>query len=45
MRMLANAADGIFVDDARTWAVDIMEMILEYTDLTSDSARMVSQSN
>jgi hypothetical protein len=39
---LANAADGILADAARTWTVDNVEMMLEYTDLASDAARVVS---
>ena len=42
---LANAADGIVSDAARTWTVDTVKMMLEYTDLSNDAARMVSQSN
>jgi hypothetical protein len=42
---LANASDGVIGDAARTWTVDNVEMMLEYTDLASDAARMVSQSN
>ena len=42
---LANAADGIVADVARTWTVENVEMMLEYIDLASDAARMVSQSN
>ncbi len=39
---LANAADVIVADAARTWIVENEEMMLEYTDLASDAARMVS---
>jgi hypothetical protein len=42
---LANASDGVIGDAARTWTVDNVEMMLEYTDIASDAARMVSQSN
>ena len=42
---LANASDGVIGDAARTWTVDNVEMMLEYTNLASDAARMVSQSN
>ena len=42
---LANAADGIVGDVACTWTIGNVEMMLEYTDLASDAARMVSQSN
>ncbi len=42
---LANAADIIVVDAARSWTVDNVEMMLEYTDLASDAARMVSHIN
>jgi hypothetical protein len=39
---LANAADAIVGDAARTWTVDNVELMLEYTNMASDAARMVS---
>ena len=41
---LANASDGVIGDAARTWTVDNVEMMFEYTDLARNAARMVSQS-
>ena len=42
---LANASNEIVGDAARTWTVDNVEIMLEYTHLAGDAARMVSQSN
>jgi hypothetical protein len=42
---LANASDGVIGDAAHTWTVDNVVMMLEYIDLASDAARMVSQNN
>ena len=42
---LANAADGVFAAADRTYEIKVVDMMLDYTDLASDAARMVSQSN
>ena len=43
---LANATDGVVsVDAVADFIVEEVEMMLEYTDLASDAARMASQSN
>jgi hypothetical protein len=42
---LANATDGVVVVGAvPNYIVEDVEMMLEYTDLASDAARMVNQS-
>ena len=48
---LANTNDAFTqvsatpANDARSWSVDNVELMLEYTDLAADAARMVSQQN
>jgi hypothetical protein len=41
---LANAMDGVYAAAYRTYEIKDVELMLEYTDLASDAARMVSPS-
>ena len=42
---LANNNDGVSAVAARTWQVKDVELMLEYTELSSDAARMISSQN
>ena len=42
---LANAADGVVAAAARKWSVSDVNLQLEYVELNSEAARMISQQN